>query len=158
MDTSTQDLVRIVAVGTGATAVMDLWLALLRRAGLPGLDMAFLGRWAGHLALGRWTHDGIARSPPIAGERALGWSFHYAVGIVFAAGLAGVAGAGWLREPTFSPALAFGIATTAAPLLVLQPAMGAKFAVKSAARSFANHAVFGTGLYLAAIFIQSFVH
>ena len=40
------------AVGAGATAVMDAWLALLARAGVRTLDVALIGRWVGHLARG----------------------------------------------------------------------------------------------------------
>jgi hypothetical protein len=35
-------------IGMGATAIMDLWLALLRRWGVPSLDYALVGRWIGH--------------------------------------------------------------------------------------------------------------
>jgi hypothetical protein len=67
-------------------------------------------------------------------------------------------GADWLANPTVLPALAFGIASVAAPWFVMQPAMGAGIASsktptpwKNRARSLANHTVFGIGLYLAAI-------
>ena len=60
------------------------------------------------------------------------------------------------------PALAVGMGTVAAPLLVMQPAMGAGIAssrtptpVKNCLRSLANHTVFGAGLYLAAAALQS---
>ena len=50
--------------------------------------------------------------------------------------------------------------TVAAPLLVMQPAMGSGFAtsrtvppLKNCLRSLANHTVFGLGLYLFALVI-----
>jgi hypothetical protein len=157
-----QDLARIALVGIGATAVMDLWLALIRRLGVPTLNFAFIGRWAGHALRGRWKHEAIAKSPPIRGEAALGWFVHYAVGVSFAGVMAGVSGMAWMRSPSLVPALVLGVATVAAPLFVMQPAMGAGFAssrtatpVRNCLRSVVNHAIFGLGLYLAAAAIQS---
>ena len=148
---------RIAAIGVGATAVMDVWLVLLRRLGVPTLDFALIGRWAGHLAKGQLRHDKIARSPAIAGEAALGWAVHYATGVAFAALLVAVQGTQWAAQPTLVPALITGLATVAAPLLVMQPAMGAGIAasrtptpLRNVARSVANHTVFGLGMYLAA--------
>lgn len=161
MDTITGDLGRIALVGIGATAVLDAWLALLRRRGVPTLDLALVGRWAGHAARGRWRHDAIRKSAPFRHEAALGWLLHYAIGVAFAAALVAAGGAGWLHSPTLLPALAVGIATVVAPLLVMQPAMGAGVAssrtdapVRNCLRSVANHAVFGLGLYLAAVALQ----
>lgn len=154
------DLARIAAIGLLATAAMDLWLLFLGLLGVRTLDFALLGRWLGHLARGRWRHAAIAQAAQVPGERTLGWTFHYAVGVAFAAGLVGLQGVGWASAPTPGPALAFGLATVAAPLFVLQPAMGAGIAssrtaapVKNVLRSLANHAVFGGGLYLAALLV-----
>jgi hypothetical protein len=157
-----QDLAHIALVGTGATAVMDLWLALIGRLGVPTLNFAFIGRWAGHALRGRWTHAAIAKSPPIPGEAALGWFVHYAIGVTFAGVLAGAAGMAWMRSPSVLPALLLGMGTVVAPLFIMQPAMGAGFAssrtatpLKNCLRSVMNHAVFGAGLYLAAAALQS---
>lgn len=150
-----QDIDRVVLIGIGATAVMDLWLLLLQRVGVPTLNFAFVGRWVGHLLRGRFAHAAIGRAPPIAGELAWGWLTHYAVGITFAAVLVGIQGSAWTRQPTFAPALAVGLVTVLVPLFVMQPSMGAGFAssrtptpLKNCLRSLANHAVFGLGLYL----------
>jgi hypothetical protein len=160
METLLQGL-QVVAVGAGATAVMDVWLAALARLGVRGLDLALVGRWLGHLVRGRWSHDAIAKAPPVAHERALGWLVHYAVGVAFAALLVALFGKAWLRDPSFMPALAIGVATVAAPWLVLHPAMGAGFfasktpkPLSSCARSLASHAVFGAGLYLTAVLLD----
>lgn len=151
----------IILIGLGATVVFDLWLALLKRMGVKTMNMAFVGRWAGHLLQGRFTHASIAAAPAVAGEAALGWAVHYATGVAFAAALVAVAGNGWLLQPTLAPALAVGIATVGAPLFVMQPAMGLGFAasktpapVKNCLRSLANHMVFGAGLYLAALVLR----
>jgi hypothetical protein len=162
MNPLAQDLARIALVGIGATAVMDLWLALIGRLGVPTLNFAFIGRWAGHVLRGRWKHEAIAKSAPIPGEAALGWFVHYAVGVSFAGVMAGVAGIAWMRSPSLLPALVLGASTVVAPLFVMQPAMGAGFAssrtatpLKNCLRSFVNHTIFGGGLYLAAAALQS---
>lgn len=152
-----QDFPLAMLIGIGATAVMDAWLLLLRRLGIPTLNFAFIGRWVGHLLRGRFFHAAIAKATPIRGELAWGWLTHYAVGVAFATVLIGIQGAQWIYSPTLLPALAVGISTVAAPLLVMQPAMGSGFAasrtptpVKNCLRSLANHTVFGLGLYLCA--------
>jgi hypothetical protein len=117
------------------------------------------------LARGAFAHAGIARAAPVPRERALGWVAHYGIGVAFALLLVGAAGAGWLAQPTPGPALAVGVATVVAPLLVMQPAMGAGFfasrtatPVRNCLRSLATHAVFGAGLYLVAAVISFFFH
>lgn len=155
------EVVKVILVGVGATVVMDVWSMILKGMGMPTLNYALVGRWAGHLRHGRFAHASIGRAEPIAGEAALGWAIHYAVGIAFAALLVGLFGGQWLRGPTLLPALAVGIVTVAVPLCVMQPAMGAGFAssrtptpLKNCLRSLATHAVFGAGLYLAAVLLN----
>lgn len=150
-------LLRAVLIGVGAMLVMDLWALLLKRLfGAPSLDYAMVGRWIGHLPRGRLTHPGIARSAPVAGERAIGWIAHYAIGIGFALLLLAIWGPAWAARPTLPPALIVGIATVAAPFLILQPGMGAGIAASrtpkpgvARLRSLMAHASFGVGLYLA---------
>ena len=160
MNTLTSHTAHILLIGVGATAVMDAWLLLLQRLGVPTLNFAMIGRWVGHWRRGTWRHDAIAKAAPVRGELALGWLLHYATGIAFAGVLAGIAGRHWLRQPKLLPALGLGLATVAAPWLVMQPAMGAGIAssrtpapAKNRLRSLANHGIFGLGLYLAAVAI-----
>lgn len=154
----------VVWVGGGATAVMDVWSWILKRLGVPTLNYALVGRWAGHLGRGRFVHAGIGRSAPIRGEAALGWAIHYAVGLAFAGLLVAIYGVAWLHHPRLLPALAVGVATVVVPLFVMQPAMGAGFAasrtptpLKNCLRSLATHAVFGVGMYLAGALWQAVV-
>lgn len=161
MNTVTSDAASILLIGVVATAIMDAWLQLLQRLGVPTLNFGLIGRWAGHWGRGTWRHDAIAQAAPVRGELALGWLVHYATGIAFAGLLAGIAGMGWVRNPTLLPALGVGIATVAAPWLLMQPAMGAGIAssrtptpARNRLRSLANHGVFGLGLYLAAVVID----
>lgn len=155
-----ENLTRIVLIGMGATAVMDIWLWFLKRMNVPTLNFAFLGRWVGHWRQGKWVHDSIAKAAPVKGELALGWAIHYATGIAFAGLLVCIYGLAWIHSPRLLPAFAVGIGTVVVSFLVMQPAMGAGIAssrtltpLRNCLRSLANHTVFGFGLYLAAVFI-----
>ncbi|MEI7037640.1 DUF2938 domain-containing protein [Fulvimonas yonginensis] len=149
---------RALAIGVGATAVMDGWTLLQKHLlGVVPLDYAMVGRWLGHLARGRVRHDAIATAAPVAGERLIGWLAHYAIGVAFAGLLLALCGTDWARHPSPGPALAIGLATVAAPFLILQPALGAGIAAsrtprpnRARLRSLTTHLVFGLGLYLAA--------
>ena len=160
MTLSLQEIPLAVLLGIGATAVMDVWLLLLKKLGVSTLNFAFIGRWVGHRLRGQVAHTAIAKAAPVRGELAWGWLTHYAVGVAFAGVLLSFQGAAWVHSPTLLPALAVGMGTVAAPLLVMQPAMGSGFAasrtvtpLKNCLRSLANHTVFGLGLYLSALVI-----
>jgi hypothetical protein len=151
----------VIAVGAGATAVMDVWLLLLKRLGIPTLNFALLGRWVGHVVRGRWFHDGMAKSAPVRNEMAVGWLAHYCIGIGFAVLHVAIFGVGWLASPALVPAVITGVATVVAPLFIMQPAMGSGIAsmktatpVRNCCKSLVNHGVFGVGIYLAAIFVR----
>ena len=122
---------RAVLIGTGATMAMDLWALVLRQVGVPSLNLAFLGRWIGHIPRGRWQHESIASVTPVRGELWIGWCAHYAIGIAFATLLLWTCGLEWARSPSVLPALSVGIVTVVAPLFVLQPGMGAGFASRN---------------------------
>ena len=102
-----------------------------------------------------------AAAEPVRGERVIGWAAHYLVGVTFAGVLLAICGLAWARQPTLVPALVLGIATVAAPFLLMQPGMGAGIAARrtprpNAARlqSFATHTVFGLGLYAAGLVLK----
>ena len=146
-------LSEIIVIGAGATIVLDLWSQFLKWRKVPTLNFALLGRWIGHLPKGTWFHDGVAKAAPVKGELALGWAAHYAIGIAFAAILVATCGS----KPSLMQALLVGVGTVAAPLFVMQPALGAGIAssrtpapVRNTIKSVVNHAVFGLGLYLSA--------
>jgi hypothetical protein len=154
---SSHVIAQIALIGIGATAVMDVWLFVLSRLGVPTASFAMVGRWVGHFAHGTFAHAAISKATPVRLELALGWLVHYVIGIAYAALLVLVLGTDWLGQPTFLPALAIGVITVGAPWFVMQPAMGAGFAssktptpLKHCLRSLANHAAFGAGLFLAA--------
>lgn len=149
-------------IGIGATLAMDLWtIARKRLFGTPLADYGLVGRWFAHMTLGRFRHERIADAPRVLGERVVGWTAHYLIGIAFAGVLLAICGLTWVRQPALAPALALGIATVAAPFLLMQPGMGAGIAASrmphpNAARvqSLVTHAVFGLGLYAAALFLN----
>src|SRR5687767_14611093 len=95
---------RSLAIGAGATLVMDGWALLLRQLGISSLNFAMLGRWIGHLSEGQLIHTSIARAAPVRGELALGWLAHYAIGISFAALLLAAFGLRWAHRPSLVPA------------------------------------------------------
>ena len=155
-----KEVAAVVAVGVGATALMDGWSVLLKKVGVPTLDYAWVGRWVGHLPRGVLCHPRIADAMPISGEMALGWGIHYAVGILVAAVLVMVQGTAWVYAPTLLPALWIGLGTVVLPLGLMQPCMGAGFAasrtatpVKNCLRSVLAHAIFGIGLYASAVLL-----
>ncbi len=155
-----QNIVFILLIGIGATLVMDLW-ALLRQQlfGIAPTNWGMVGRWIGHMRNGRFSHSSIANADAVSGEKIIGWTAHYVIGIGYAVLLFLLFGEAWLFEPSAGPALVLGIATVVAPFFVLQPGMGAGIAASktpnpSAVRlhSVLNHAVFGLGLYVSALF------
>ena len=151
-------LVCALLLGAAATAATDLWgIARKSLLGIPAPDYGLVGRWIAYFPRGRFRHDRIAASPPIQGERLIGWTAHYLIGTGFAALLLAIWGLDWVRNPTLGPALIVGIGTVAAPFLLMQPGMGAGFAASrtprpNAARlqSLIMHAIFGLGLYAGA--------
>jgi hypothetical protein len=153
-----ESVVRVLLIGAGATAVLDLWSLLLKRLGVPSSSWSMVGRWVGYFPRGRFMHDSIAAAAPIRGELAIGWVTHYVTGIAYAGLLVALWGLEWARQPTLLPALILGIATVAAPFFIMQPGMGAGIAAsktpepaRARVRSLMNHTVFGFGLYLSAV-------
>jgi hypothetical protein len=159
MDTAMEYLVSAILIGAGATAVTDAWAIVRKRInGVALPDFGLVGRWIAYMPRGRFRHDAIAKAPSMPHERAIGWAAHYLIGIAFASMLLAIYGVEWVRHPTPWPALIVGIATVAAPFFIMQPGMGAGIAASrtpnppaARARSLMAHAVFGVGLYLAAL-------
>ena len=147
-----------VLIGAGATAVMDIWAVARKRLhGVAPADYGLVGRWLGHMPKGRFRHHSISAASPVPGERLIGWTAHYLIGIAFAFVLLASWGMDWVRHPTIGPALIVGLGSVAAPFLLMQPGMGAGIAASrtpnppaARLRSLTTHAVFGVGLYVAA--------
>src|SRR6266513_5750216 len=152
-------VVRAAVIGAGATLVLDLWNAFLDRCfGVPSLNLRMLGRWFGYFPRGRFTHKNIAEASPIPGERIIGWSAHYAIGITWAALLLAIWGRDWARHPKLLPAVIVGLSTLVAPFFLMQPGMGGGIAASKAPnpnaarlKSIVSHTVYGIGLYGSAL-------
>ena len=155
------NLTYVLLTGAGATAATDLWSLVRRRLlHVPLPNYALVGRWIAHLPRGRVHYESIAATSPVRGERAIGWTAHYLIGIAFAGLLPAMWGASWFRNPSLAPALIVGIVTVLAPFLVMQPAMGSGFAASRTPRpgaarvqSLITHIIFGFGLYTAALVV-----
>ena len=152
---------RGVAIGIGATVFMDVWAIFLNKAfGLPRPNWGLVGRWVSHLPETVF-HDDIGKAAPYAQEKALGWAFHYLVGIVYGIILAVLAGASWLAAPTFLPAFVLGIITVGAGWFLLAPGMGAGWAASKLpnpmlvrALNLVSHTVFALGLFSTALLVR----
>lgn len=157
MNTAMTLAMEAMLVGAGATAFLDIWSAgRARFFAAPSPDYGLVGRWLAYLPRGRFFHRPISASPSVPGERLIGWTAHYGIGIGFAFILLALFGADWLRHPTLWPAMTVGIGSVAAPFLLMQPGMGSGIAAsrtpnpaKARLRSLMTHAVFGAGLYAA---------
>lgn len=147
-------LLAALAVGIGATLVMDLWnLALKWTLGIPSLDYCLLGRWVLHLP-GTVRHESIAAAEPKRSECAAGWITHYGIGMTLALVFTLLLAPDWLAAPTLPPALLYGLVTVVFPFFLLQPALGlgvassrTKDPSRARMKSLATHLVFGIGLY-----------
>jgi hypothetical protein len=159
MTIETRDILGTVAVGAGATLVMDLWNLFLKRTfDIPSLNYCLLGRWVRHLPEGTVRHASISAAQPKAFECPVGWICHYTIGVLLALGLVGLTSGDWLARPTLLPALVYGIVTVVFPFLILQPSFGLGVAAsrtphpsQARLKSLATHIVFGLGLYLSAL-------
>lgn len=148
-----------IAVGFGATLVMDLWGIFLKWAfDIPASNYCFVGRWLRYMPEGIFRHSSIAGAPKKPAECAVGWIAHYATGAIFALALVLLASPRWLQEPTLLPAMIFGLASVAIPFFIMQPSFGQGIAAsktpnpaQARLRSLMNHAVFGLGLYVSAL-------
>jgi DUF2938 family protein len=153
--------IEAVLVGTIATLATDLWLGLLQIIGVPSANWALVGRWVAWMPRGVFVHRPIVATPSIRGELAIGWGFHYVVGIAYAALYLAITRLVLASGPALISALVFAMALLVVPWLVMQPALGlgffaAKTPHPNVARiiSISGHAAFGVGLYLGAVSIS----
>lgn len=155
---------RAVAIGVGASLLMDLWNLFLKLAfGIPSLNYCLLGRWLGHMPRGTFRHASIARAQQVPGECMAGWIAHYTIGIGLAVGFLLIVSPRWLLAPTLLPAVLWGVVTVVFPMFVMQPALGFGVAAsktpnpaQARLKSLATHTVFGAGLYACARVLGAF--
>src|ERR1700692_4539179 len=98
-----------IAIGIGATLVMDLWNLFLKRTfSIPSLNYCLLGRWLRQMPAGTFRHANITAAPQKPLECKVGWIAHYAIGVVFALAFVQFTSGDWLARPTVLPALLYG--------------------------------------------------
>jgi hypothetical protein len=154
-------IIMALGMGLGATALLDLWaMALNRIFGFPLPNWALVGRWVLHLPKGQYLHENIADAEPFPNELAVGWLFHYAVGIAFAVAVLLIGGMAWANAPTWPIPMLVGLVTVGAGWFILQPGMGAGIAASrrpDATRvrilNVLGHIVFGLGLWWSALLL-----
>ncbi|CAH1687780.1 conserved membrane hypothetical protein [Hyphomicrobiales bacterium] len=155
-------IAKAIPIGIGATILFDIWQQVLRFAlNGPAPSWKLPGRWFGNMPRLKFVHpEGVAKSPPLPGEDAIGWIMHYVVGISFAVALLAIWGTSWASQPTFGPALTVGLVTVGLGWFVMQPCMGNGIAcnrapnpMKARALSIIAHVVFAIGLYGTALLL-----
>ncbi|WP_380181895.1 DUF2938 domain-containing protein [Kalamiella sp. sgz302252] len=162
---STEIVLRTLFIGAGATLCMDIWALLLKRLWrIISLDYALPGRWLLWMLKGRFIHRTIVNTPSLAGEKVIGWFFHYATGFLFAFIPVLLSGSQWLLAPDLSTAITTALVSLAAPFLIMQPALGFGMAASATANprqarlmSLLAHLIFGFGLYLSATIFNTFL-
>ena len=155
-----------IAMGIGASVIMDLWNLFLKRAfGIPSLNYCLLGRWLLHMPANTFRHASIGAAAQKPFECAAGWTAHYSIGVVFAVGFVALTAGGALARPALLPALLYGLATVVFPFFIMQPSLGLGIASSKASKplqarlkSLATHTVFGLGLYACALLLNAVVH
>jgi Protein of unknown function (DUF2938) len=159
MSIETPYILVAIAIGLGASLIMDLWNLFLKYAfGIPSLNYCLLGRWLRHMPEGTIRHANITTAPHKSFECTIGWIAHYSIGVVFTFVFVALAPGEWLTHPTFLPALLYGIGTVVFPFFILQPLLGFGMAssktpkpAQARLKSMATHTVFGVGLYASAL-------
>ena len=159
MSIAAQYIPRAIAIGIGATLVMDMWNLFLNRVfSVPSLSYCLLGRWLRHMPAGTFRHASITAAAQKPFECTVGWSSHYTIGVVFALVFVGLTSGDWLARPTLLPALIYGVATVGFPFFIMQPSFGLGVAasktpkpMQARLKSLVTHTVFGAGLYVCAL-------
>lgn len=162
MSLEAHQILGAIAIGLGATLVMDLWNLLLKRTfSIPSLNYCLLGRWLSHMPEGTLRHAGITAAPQKPFECTVGWIAHYTIGVVFALMFVVLISGDWLARPTLLPALLYGIGTVVFPFFVMQPSLGLGIAAsrtpkpsQARLKSLVTHTVFGVGLYVCALAVR----
>ncbi|TPW28267.1 DUF2938 domain-containing protein [Martelella alba] len=116
-----------LVVGIGATIALDIWVMIVKWVtGILPTNWGVVARWLIGLTQGQFILNGADTTPPGAGQRALGWAFHYVIGISYAVLLLLFWGAGFIQNPTVWPVVIIGfLASTLAGMFILFPGLGA---------------------------------
>jgi hypothetical protein len=159
MNLNAHEVLGAIAIGIGATLLMDLWNLFLKHAfNILSINYCLLGRWLGHMPGGRFRHASIAAASHKPFECTVGWIAHYTIGVVLGVAFVVLVSGEWLVRPTLLPALLYGIGTVVFPFFLMQPSFGLGIAAsrtpnptQARLKSLATHTVFGVGLYICAL-------
>src|SRR2546423_520618 len=125
MSLEAHEVLGAIAVGVGATMLMDLWNLFLKRTfSIPSLNYCLLGRWVRYMPSGTLRHASITAAPQKSLECTVGWISHYTIGVVFALALVVFTSGDWLSRPTVLPTLLYGVGTVVFPFFIMQPSLG----------------------------------
>lgn len=145
-----------IMIGIVATIGMDVWALLARHLlRLPVTDWAMIGRWVAYIPGGRYVHSPISASEKVRHELAIGWIVHYLIGVIYGVTYLFLVQTALNRTPTAQSALIFGLATLAAPWLVMQPCLGLGLFASNAPKpwlirlvNLSMHIAFAAAMYL----------
>lgn len=148
-----------IAIGIGATLVMDLWNLFLKLTfSISSLNYCLLGRWLCNMPGGTFKHASINAAQQKPFECTVGWIAHYTTGVGFALVFVALSSGEWPVRPTFLPAFLYGIGTVVFPFFIMQPSLGLGIAasktpkpMQARLKSLVTHAVFGVGLCVCAL-------
>jgi len=148
-------ILEILLLGVFATVVIDIWATFSNKVlKFPRTNWAMVGRWLGHIPGGQFAHSPIGEASEIQHENALGWAFHYFIGIVYALVYVIFVRFFLDGQPSLVSAWTFGLVTILSPWLIMQPALGMGFCATGAPQpnrvrlqNFAIHSIFGVALY-----------
>lgn len=147
---------QIIFMGVFATLVIDLWALMLKHGfKQQTTNWGMAGRWFAYLPRGVFIHSPIGKTESVKNEKLIGWSAHYAIGVIYA----------WMyilmtanvlnRQPDITTAVLFGLVTVVAPWLILQPGMGMGIFARKAPdpwikrlTSLSVHTIFGVALFV----------
>lgn len=153
---------RASIIGIGGTVALDAWVTMLQYlVKTPATNWAMVGRWLGHMPKGSFHHENMAAVAPIGGEAAIGWTFHYGIGIGYGLLLVVIQGSGWLVDPSVLPPVLLSLALLVAPFFVMMPGLGLGIAGSKTPKpnvtrlkSVLAHTMFGLGMYATAMVIN----
>ena len=162
MNIEASNIIMAIAIGIGATLIMDVWNLFLKHAfNILSLNYCLLGRWLRYMPEGRFWHASITAVSQKPLECMVGWIAHYTIGVVLAVVFIVLASDEWLARPTLLPPLLYGISTIVFPFFLLQPSFGLGIAASRTSnptqarmKSLATHTIFGIGLYVCALAVS----
>jgi hypothetical protein len=154
---------RAALVGVGGTIVLDIYAFLLQRLfDVRATNWQMVGRWLGHMPSGSFIQTNLGQVKPVPGEHALGWAFHYVIGIGYGLLLVAIWGSRWLLEPDVAEPLILALVLLVLPYFVMMPGMGMGIAGSrtpkpnvARLKSVIGHSIFGIGMYLTARLLEA---